>query len=120
MTKSKRKLGVGMNRYQRMAEETANYPRERELDGLDYATLGLAGEAGEVANKVKKVHRDDGCVLTDEKRHAIAEELGDVLWYVAMAAKEIGYSLDEVALLNYAKLRSRARRGKIGGSGDER
>lgn len=117
MEKNERKLGVGMNRYQRMAEETANYPRE---SALDYVTLGLAGEAGEVANKVKKIIRDDAGALTDEKRHAIAEELGDVLWYVAMSAKEIRYSLDEIALLNYAKLRSRAKRGKIGGSGDER
>lgn len=100
--------------YQRRAAETAIYPSEQ---GLPYVALGLTGEAGEFANKVKKIIRDGSTpiVWTD-----LADELGDVLWYLAMAADEIGFSLEEIAWRNLDKLRKRQQEGKLGGSGDQR
>ncbi len=94
------------------------YPNAGE--NLVYPTLGLAGEAGEVAEKVKKLIRDDAGVLGDERRAAIAKELGDVLWYVAQVATEAGLDLDEIAATNLEKLLSRAQRGVLQGSGDDR
>src|SRR4051794_24872408 len=103
--------------YQRLSRRTAEYPRSA---WLAYPALGLAGEAGEVAEHAKKVIRDDGGTLTDERRRAMAKELGDVLWYVAQVASELGLDLDEVAQANLQKLLSRQRRGVLSGSGDER
>lgn len=103
--------------YQRAAQRTAQYPKEM---GLYYTALGLASEAGEFAGKVKKVMRDSGGVLTQEAKDALVAEGGDVLWYVAMAMKELGVPLSRVARLNLEKLASRKQRGVIGGSGDER
>jgi NTP pyrophosphatase (non-canonical NTP hydrolase) len=88
--------------------------------GLAYAALGLAGEAGEVANKVKKVYRDADGVLSDEARDALSDELGDVLWYVAAVATELGLSLNAVAEANLDKLARRQRLGRLQGSGDAR
>ena len=111
-------MTMTMNEYQRGALETAIYPRQYKII---YPALGLNGEAGEVAEKVKKIMRgDDHGVLTTEKRKEIAKELGDVLWYVAVLANEIGFSLTEVAQMNYDKLKSRADRGKLSGDGDNR
>lgn len=107
-----------LNDYQRKALETAVYPREFKII---YPTLGLTGEAGEVADKVKKVIRgDDGSGFSSGKRLELAKEIGDVLWYVATLADDIGYTLEEIAELNYAKLKSRQERGKLAGSGDNR
>lgn len=106
-----------LDEYQKRALETAIYPEGMEVI---YPALGLAGESGEVADKVKKVIRDCGGMLSDERREAIAKELGDVLWYVATLASDLGYSLEKVAELNVEKLSSRARRGVLGGSGDDR
>lgn len=91
--------------------ETAIFPADQ---GLAYTTLGLAGEAGEIANKVKKVIRDG------RSTDGIADELGDVLWYLAAVANELGADLGDIADANLAKLASRAKRGKLGGSGDNR
>jgi NTP pyrophosphatase (non-canonical NTP hydrolase) len=102
-------LSITLADYQAGARRTARYPGHG-LQGLSYTALGLAGEAGEVANKVKKVIRDDRATLTDEARNAIADELGDVLWYAAMLAHELGVSLEAVAARNLAKLRDRAER----------
>ncbi len=106
-----------LNEYQHRALETAKYPAGHKII---YPTLGLTGEAGEVADKVKKVLRDDGGQFTDEKKLEIAKEIGDVLWYVATLSNDIGFSLEEIAWINYRKLKSRQERGKIGGSGDNR
>ena len=109
---------IDINAYQDAARRTAAYPDV----GANpvYPTLGLSGEAGEVADKVKKVLRDRGGVFDDPTREAIKLELGDVLWYVAQLASELGYDLEEVATANLDKLASRAARGRIGGSGDHR
>lgn len=106
-----------INEYQKCALETAVYP---EQFNVIYPALGLAGEAGEVADKIKKVIRDEEFNISDEKRKAIAMEIGDVLWYCATLAYDLGYDLDTIARMNYEKLKSRKERGKIGGSGDER
>lgn len=103
--------------YQEAAEATATYP---EHAVINYPILGLVGEAGELANKYKKVIRDDNGVMSDAKREEHIAELGDVLWYCAALASDLDVSLDEVASLNLAKLQSRADRGVLAGSGDNR
>ena len=103
--------------YQRRSRRTAEYPREA---WLTYPALGLAGEAGEIAEHVKRVVRDDAGEVSDERRAAIASELGDVLWYVAGIASELGLDLDQVAQANLEKLLSRQRRGVLSGRGDDR
>ena len=104
--------------YQARSRRTATYPDAGE--NIVYPTLGLAGEAGEVAEKVKKLLRDDGGVLSEERRAALAGELGDVLWYVAQVATEAGLELEEIAQANLDKLLSRQQRGVLSGSGDQR
>ena len=107
-----------ISEYQELSRRTATYPGAG--DNIVYPTLGLAGEAGEVAEKVKKLLRDDGGVLSDERRAALAAELGDVLWYVAQVATEAGLELEEIAQANLDKLLSRQQRGVLSGSGDQR
>jgi NTP pyrophosphatase (non-canonical NTP hydrolase) len=109
---------VDISEYQRRSRATAVYPDAG--DNLAYPALGLCGEAGEAAEKVKKAMRDDGGVLTEERREALAAELGDVLWYVAQLATEAGLDLGEIAGDNLAKLLSRQERGVLQGSGDTR
>ncbi len=107
--------------YQQAARTTALYPVEVRVL---YPTLKLAGEAGEVAEKLGKLMRDEGYLpgtqLSDAQRAALAAELGDVLWYVANLAADLGLSLEEVAGGNLAKLASRKARGVLHGSGDDR
>lgn len=109
--------GMTLDEYQRKALETAVYPEEYSIV---YPALGMAGEAGEVADKVKKVIRDANAEFSPLKCEEIAMEIGDVLWYCAVLADRIGYRLDTIGRMNYRKLRSRQVRGKIGGSGDNR
>ena len=98
------------NDYQEKTEETAIYPKE---NAVEYLALGLNGEAGEVAEKVKKAIRDD-------KELDLEKELGDVLWYLSQLSKELGINLDDVANTNLDKLFDRKERGKIQGDGDDR
>ena len=104
--------------YQQKSKRTAKYPNIGS--NFIYPTIGLAGETGEVSEKIKKVIRDKNGVIDEETRAAIEKELGDVLWYVAQLASELGLSLDEVAEKNIAKLASRLERGALHGSGDNR
>lgn len=104
--------------YQNQARATAEYPLIGHA--VIYPTLGLANEAGEVAGKIKKIFRDKAGEIGDGDRRALASELGDVLWYLAQVATELGLSLDEIATSNIAKLRDRKSRGKIHGDGDDR
>ncbi len=106
--------------YERSAAHTAVYPDIGRSRGVLYVTLGLCGEAGEVAEKVKKTLRDHDGRFNYERRLAIGRELGDVLWYVARMCSELGLTMAEVADLNVTKLDERAARGVIGGEGDNR
>ena len=106
-----------LNEYQDGARRTAIYPSESKII---YPTLGLTGEAGEVADKVKKVIRDANGEFSEERKRQIALELGDVMWYAASLSHDLGYTLEEVCQMNLDKLASRMQRNQIHGSGDER
>ena len=110
--------------YQEQADEFCFYPGT-----MIYPALGLASEAGEVADKIKKLLRDDQMPLSEDfsaadlhhdKRTAIAYELGDCLFYIACLASDIGFSLNAVADMNLSKLEDRRDRNVLGGSGDFR
>lgn len=109
---------MDLNEYQVAAQKTAQYPGKGK--DLSYPVLGLNGEAGEVADKLKKIIRDHHGEFSAELREDLAYELGDVLWYVADLATELGYSLNIIGSMNINKLSSRAKRGKICGNGDHR
>jgi NTP pyrophosphatase (non-canonical NTP hydrolase) len=104
--------------YQERSRSTARYPQAGS--NPIYPTLGLCGEAGEVADKVKKVLRDQGGQFDAQVRDDLLLELGDVLWYVAQLATELDLNLDAIAEANLAKLASRAARNVIAGHGDRR
>ena len=103
---------MDMDDYQKNAADTAIYSSKH---AVIYPALGLAAEAGEVANKVKKILRDG-----DFDRKAIADEIGDCLWYIAALCRDLEIDMAEVALKNLSKLKSRQERGTIQGSGDNR
>ena len=108
--------------YQVIALSTSVYPSIGE--NLVYPALGLAGESGEYVDKVKKNWRNKGSMsahnLTPEEKKEYLKELGDILWYVAASARELGYELNEVAVMNLAKLGDRRTRGVIASEGDNR
>ena len=106
---------MDLNEYQYKAKQTAIYPKDC---GVIYCLLGLGNEAGELQGKYKKFLRDG----TDWEtvRTQLLAELGDVLWYVAMAAEELDCSMVNLAQMNLEKLNSRQQRGTLGGSGDDR
>ena len=107
--------------YQAAARATAIYPRNNQLNyDANYATLGLCSEAGEVAGKVKKIMRDKGGHWTLADREELEKELGDVLWYLAAVASDLGLDLGVITQINLDKLQDRAERGVLGGSGDNR
>lgn len=107
-----------LNEYQEAAKKTAVFPND---SALEYLTLGLNGEAGEVAEKVKKIIRDSESHNDIAIRmREIAMELGDVLWYLTMLCDVVGSSLEEVAQMNIEKLFGRLARGKLQGDGDNR
>lgn len=108
---------MNLNDYQIAAVNTAIYD---EKFALIYPILGLANEAGEVAGKYKKILRDCDGYMDIEECDSLAKELGDVLWYVAVVANDLGYDLADIAQMNLDKLSSRQVRGVLGGSGDER
>lgn len=108
-----------LNEYQDTASTTATFS-DLAVDPLVYVALGLTGEAGEVAEKVKKMIRNDGGVLSDDKKDAIKYELGDVLWYLSQMARVLGFTLEEVAQANIAKLADRKARGVLKSEGDNR
>lgn len=103
--------------YQRKAVKLAIYPSQYSVI---YPALGLAGEAGEVADKVKKVIRDDDGIVSIEARQELAMELGDVLWYIANIANDLDIALEAGAELNISKLHSRRERNTLKGNGDNR
>lgn len=109
---------MNFKEYQEAAFKTALYPGQGTESGIFYTALGLAGEAGEVANQVKKIMRDDFGVVHPTRKAQIRNELGDVLWYISQACIELGLEMDDVAQNNIARLRDRQERGTLRGSGD--
>ena len=105
-----------LNEYQEKAIAEAFY----EKDDITYNALGITGEAGEIADHVKKMLRDDDGVLTPERREILKKECGDVLWYVANMARRLGVTLDEVGEANIKKIQDRKNRGVQHGSGNNR
>ena len=106
---------MNFNEYQKLARSTAVYPEEHKVV---YPALGLCGEAGEVADKIKKTIRGDSSL--DDVTGSIAGDLGDVLWYLAILADDLGVPLEDIAYWNVDKLRRRMKSNKIKGDGDNR
>lgn len=109
---------ITLDEYQKRALTTYNREDQGSQIGIAYTSLGLVGEAGEIANKTKKILRGD--YDTESIRDDLAAELGDVLWYLAVVAHEFGLSLNDIGQANLTKLASRKARGVIQGSGDNR
>jgi len=110
---------VNFNDYQDRAHSTSK-GTEIGGDTLIYPLMGLAGEVGELLNKVKKLHRDGDGDITDAQCSGLVKECGDCLWYLAEVCTQLGVDLDYVAHCNLQKIADRAARGAVGGSGDER
>jgi|SRR3989344_6310651 len=110
---------MNLNEYQKKALTTAGHPKKYNII---YPAIGLGNEVGEVLGKIKKWMRgDDGKGgMKKERKELLKGELGDVLWYLAVLAHDLGVSLEEVAKMNIAKLKSRKERGLIKGDGDKR
>lgn len=109
---------MNFEEYQKLAKRTAVCPLVGH--SVVYPALGLAGEAGEAMNKIKKIFRDDNGVLTDSRKKEISRELGDMLWYMAQVCTELDISLDKVAVANIEMLKSRQERNVLKGDGDNR
>jgi len=109
---------MDFDNYQIEARKTAIYPNKDK--NFIYPTLGLVGESGEVAEKIKKILRDKNGNFDDESKLALKKELGDVLWYLSNLCVELDFSLSDVAKANLDKLNLRLSKGKISGSGDNR
>ena len=109
---------MNFNEYQTFARSTAIYPNLG--DNISYPALGLCGESGEVAEKIKKILRDKGGNFDESDREAVKKELGDVLWYIANLSSEFGILLSDVAQTNKEKLEKRKQENKIHGNGDNR
>ena len=109
---------MNFDEYQKRSRKTAVYPKIGK--DIVYPTLGVVGESGEVAEKVKKILRDDGGKLSKEKIRELSKEMGDVLWYLANLASELKLSFGDIAKQNIEKLSDRQKRGKLKGSGDNR
>lgn len=103
--------------YEEAAAKTAIYPQSNRII---YPALGINGEAGEIAERVKKVIRDKGEVFSIDDKAALGKEIGDVLWYLTALAHDLGITLEQCAKVNVEKLRDRQERQKLGGSGDNR
>ncbi|MCM1219065.1 MAG: nucleoside triphosphate pyrophosphohydrolase family protein [Lachnospiraceae bacterium] len=106
-----------LNDYQKAALSTAIYPNDGKIS---YLALAICGEAGEAADKVKKVLRDKQGQFYNADLTAIALELGDILWYIANLASVLGFSLSDIATLNIDKINGRVERGTLHGTGDNR
>lgn len=105
------------NEYQKWTDRTALYPKDA---GVIYTVIGMANEAGEALGVVKKMMRDDGNVLTEEKRKKLIDETSDVVWYIARVCTELGITMEELFKINHDKLEDRLARNVIQGSGDNR
>lgn len=114
---SDKRYPMALNDYQKEAQKTAIYPND---NNITYLALAVCGEAGELADKVKKVLRDKHGQFYKPDMVAIALELGDVMWYIANLAHSLGFKLEDIAKMNLDKIRDRVERGTLHGSGDNR
>lgn len=110
---------MNFNDYQQKALATAK-SSDNEFNDMLHWVLGITGEGGEIAEKVKKIIRDKNGQVSEADKAELAKEIGDVLWYLAVFADHLGVKFEDVALQNLDKLQSRKARGVIGGSGDNR
>lgn len=110
---------MDFNTYQSAARNTAVYPGKDEGQWM-YPALGLAGETGEICEKLKKALRDEQGVISPERKAALRKELGDVLWYIAALCSELGLAMDDVASFNIEKLARRSANNRLHGDGDDR
>lgn len=108
------------SQYQELARVTAIYPDQGELLGLLYVALGLAGEAGEIANKTKKIIRDTNREITPEYLEMVKKEMGDVLWYLSNMCSELNIDFKAIAQENLIKLYGRKMKDTLHGAGDNR
>lgn len=106
--------------YQQVAMKTWNPPPREKIIDIAYLALGVVGESGEVAEKIKKVLRNDLGILSEERRFDLRDELGDVLWYITILSHELGFDLEDIARRNNEKLLSRKERNVIASEGDNR
>lgn len=111
---------MDFNEYQHLAKQTAVYPNQGTFQGLLYCVLGLNGEAGEVAEKIKKIYRDKHCLPTTGDYIELNKELGDLLWYISQCCQELNFLMGDVAINNIAKLDNRKQRNVLRGDGDNR
>ena len=111
---------MDFNEYQRLASQTATFEGKQEEFKLMYLTLGIAGEAGEIAEKIKKAIRNDNGVIDDEKRELLKMEIGDVLWYLSQLARVLNIPFEETAQANITKILDRQARGVLKSTGDTR
>ena len=111
--REKNMSNITATEYQDNAKKTAIFPKEK---ALEYLALGLSSESGEVAGKIKKIIRDKSKL----NKQDLGAEIGDVLWYCAVLASELGLNLGKIMENNIEKLHSRKERGVLGGSGDNR
>ena len=109
---------MNFDNYQIEARKTAIYPNKDK--NFIYPTLGLVGETGEIAEKIKKILRDKNGIFDNDSKLAVKKELGDVLWYLSNLCDELEFTLDDVAKTNLEKLNLRISKGNISGSGDDR
>ena len=108
-------MKLTFNDYQKTARETAIYK-----DGIFYPTLGLCGESGEVADKIKKIYRDNNGIISEDNKEQLVKEMGDVLWYLANMATDLNVTLEDVARKNLEKIQIRHQKNLIHGEGDNR
>lgn len=111
---------MDFNEYQDAATRTATFDGKQKEYQLMYLALGITGEAGEIAEKVKKLMRNDDGAISHEKRDELKKEIGDVLWYLSQLSRILGFSFSEAADANIKKLADRAARNVIKSSGDNR
>lgn len=105
--------------FQERAQRLAIYRKGNETD-LVYSVLGLNGEAGEIAEHIKKMIRDDNGILSEERRQKLIKELSDQMWYISAVATDLGVKLSEICYINIEKLEDRKNRGVLKGSGSDR
>lgn len=111
---------MNLNEYQQFTINSAFFTENKNIDFLSYLTIGISGESGELANKVKKIYRDKRGIVDNEDKEHLALELGDIIWYISVLAKKLGFTIDELLQMNVDKINRRIKNKTQEGSGDER